>query len=65
MGGVGRVDEIASNSAKPRERAFFVSPCEPGIAGDVCYKNCSELARLGHGTSLRKGRLALRCGLLN
>jgi hypothetical protein len=46
MGGAGRVDEIASKSANPRR--------EPGIAGDVCYKNCRELAHFGHGTSFRK-----------
>ena len=43
-----RVDEVAAQSAQPRQRQFLVSARQPAVADDVGDQNRRELSRLGH-----------------
>jgi adenylate cyclase len=46
--GDDRVDEVTAERPEPCQRAVFVRPCEPAVAGDVGHQNRCELAGLGH-----------------
>ena len=50
--GDDRVDQVAAQCPEPRQRAIFVRPCKPAIAGDVGHQNRCEFAGLGHGAPL-------------
>jgi len=49
MGGNGRVDQVATEAPKARERAIFVGPCEPGVADDVRNQDRRDFPRFRHG----------------
>src|ERR1700722_7957048 len=51
--GDDRVDQVAAQRPKPRQRAVFVRPCEPAIAGDVGHQNRRELPGPAHSVALR------------
>jgi hypothetical protein len=51
--GDDRVDQVAAERPEPRQRAIFVRPCEPTVAGDVGHQNRCEFAGLGHGAPSR------------
>jgi hypothetical protein len=48
MGGDGRVDQIAAQAPKPRERAILIGASEPAVADDICDQNRRELSALAH-----------------
>jgi hypothetical protein len=48
MGGYCRIDQIAAQSTKPRERAFFVGSSKPTVADDIRHQDCDKLAGLAH-----------------
>ena len=53
MHGDDRVDQVAAQRPKPRQRAIFVRSCEPAIAGDVGHQNRRELSSFAHGASAK------------
>ena len=46
--GDGGVDQVAAQRPQPRERAVFVSACEPAVADHVGGQNRCKLSRFGH-----------------
>ena len=44
-----RIDQIAPERPKPRQRAIFVGPSEPTVADYIRRQNCREFPGLDHG----------------
>jgi hypothetical protein len=43
-----RIDQIAPERAKPRQRTIFVGPSEPTVADYIGRQNCRDFPCLGH-----------------
>ena len=54
----GRIDEIAAQSAQPRERALLIGAGEPAIADDIRNQDRRELSGVAQFAPLRRRRLA-------
>jgi len=50
MDGDCRVNQIAAESPKPRQRSIFVGASKPAVSDYICGQNRYELAGLDHGT---------------
>ena len=49
--GNGGIDEVAAESAEPRQGPILVRASEPAVADDVCDQDRSDLPGLAHGAS--------------
>ena len=57
MHGDGRVDEVAAQRPKPRERALLVRAREPAVADHVGGEDGGELAGFGHSSGAPARRM--------